>query len=109
LKIEIVELNVQVDYVHLLVLIPPKILISQFIGTIKGRTAIKTLHKFPHLKTQKYGGNHFWARGYCVDTVDLDAEMIKKYVRFQDNKKANTSNSGIAHWGQSISSLLGLN
>ena len=86
LKGEIVELSIQIDHVHLLVLVPPKISISDFIGTVKGRTAIKILGKFPHLKTQKYWGNHFWARGYCVDTVGLDTEMIRKYVKFQDNK-----------------------
>ena len=86
LKGEIVELNVQVDHVHLLVIIPPKVSISQFVGTVKGRTAIKILHKFPHLKNQRYWVNHFWARGYCVDTVGLDSEMIRKYVKFQDDK-----------------------
>ena len=36
---EIVELNVQIDHVHLLVLVPPKISISDYVGLIKGRTA----------------------------------------------------------------------
>ena len=85
---EIVELNVQEDHVHLLVLIPPKVSVSEFMGTIKGRTAIRVLNKFRHLKRKPYWGNHFWARGYCVDTVGLDAEKIRKYVKFQeDNEK----------------------
>ncbi|MEE9344765.1 MAG: transposase [Methylococcales bacterium] len=28
--------------------------------------------------------NHFWAKGYCVDTVGIDAEMIRKYVKHQE-------------------------
>ena len=36
-KVEIVELNIQIDHVHLLVMIPPKISISDFMGIIKGR------------------------------------------------------------------------
>ena len=73
---------------HLLVLVPPKVSISEFMGTIKGRTAIRVLNKFRHLKRKPYWGNHFWARGYCVDTVGLDAEKIRKYVKFQeDNDK----------------------
>lgn len=28
----------------------------------------------------------FWARGYCVDTVGLDTEMIRKYVKYQDDR-----------------------
>ena len=46
LKCEIVELNVQIDHVHLLVMVPPKISISDYVGTVKGRTAIRVLNKF---------------------------------------------------------------
>lgn len=46
------------------------------------------MNKFRHLKRKPYWGNHFWARGYCVDTVGLDAEKIRKYVKYQeDNDK----------------------
>jgi len=31
-------------------------------------------------------GNHYWVIGYCVDTVDMDAEMIKKYIKYQEDK-----------------------
>ena len=80
------ELNIQADHVHLLVLVPPKISISNFVGTIKGRTAIRIFNKFRDLKSKPYWGNHFWSRGYCVDTVGLDSEMIQKYVKYQDDK-----------------------
>lgn len=80
---EIVELNVQVDHNHLLVFVPPKLSISDYVGIVKGRTAIRVFNKFKKLKTKPYYGNHFWARGYCADTVGLDAEMIRKYVKYQ--------------------------
>lgn len=86
-KTEIIELNVQVDHVHLLSMVPPKLSISEYIGIIKGRTAIRVLNKFKHLKKEPYWGNHFWSRGYCVDTVGLDAEMIRKYVKYQEVKE----------------------
>lgn len=82
---EIIELNVQVDHIHLIVMIPPKTSISEYVGTVKGRTAIRIFNKFRKLKDKPYWGNHFWARGYCVDTVGLDAEMIKKYVKYQED------------------------
>ena len=82
--VEIVELNVQIDHVHLLVMVPPKVSISKYVGIVKGRTAIRVLNKFKQLKKRPYWGNHFWARGYCVDTVGLDAEMVKKYVKYQE-------------------------
>ena len=83
---EVVELNVQVDHVHLLALIPPKVSVSDFVGAVKGRTAIRILNKYKKLKQKPYWGNHFWTRGYCVDTVGLDEEMIRKYVKYQDEK-----------------------
>ena len=87
LKCEIVELNVQIDHVHLLVMVPPKISISDYVGTVKGRTAIRVLNKYKKLKQKPYWGNHFWSRGYCVDTVGLDSEMIRKYVKYQEDKE----------------------
>ena len=47
---EVIELNVQVDHVHLLAMVPPKVSISGFVGTIKGRTAIRVLNRFRKLK-----------------------------------------------------------
>ena len=81
---EIVGLNIQIDHVHLLVMVPPKVSISDYVGTIKGRTAIRVLNKLKNLKKKPYWGNHFWTKGYCVDTVGLDAEMIRKYVKYQE-------------------------
>ena len=86
LSCEIVELSVQNDHVHLLIKVPPKIAISKLMGVLKGKTAIRVFNKFPELKKRPYWGNHFWAEGYCVDTVGLDSEMIKKYVKYQDDK-----------------------
>ena len=84
---EIEELNIQNDHVHLLVRIPPKLSVSNFVGKIKGNSAIRVFQKYKDLKQQIYWGNHFWSRGYCVDTVGLDEEMIKKYVKYQEQKE----------------------
>ena len=84
---QIVELNVQIDHVHLLAKIPPKVSISTLMGTVKGKAAMRVFTKFPGLKVKPYWGNHFWADGYCVDTVGIDADMIRKYVKYQENKE----------------------
>ena len=84
---EIIEMNVQIDHVHLQILIPPKVSVSGYVGTVKGRTAIRVFNKFRKLKEKPYWGNHFWARGYCVDTVGLDAEMVRKYIKYQEAKE----------------------
>ena len=90
---EIIELTVQVDHVHLLVMIPPKVSVSGFVGTVKGRTAIRIFNKFRKLKDKPYWGNHFWARGYCVDTVGLDSEMVRKYVKYQEARERASEKS----------------
>ena len=86
---QVIELNVQADHVHLLVKIPPKVAISDFMGTVKGRTAIRVFKQFPNLKVKPYWGNHFWAEGYCVDTVGLDEEHVRKYVKYQERLELN--------------------
>ena len=84
---EVVELNVQPDHVHLGLMIPPKVSVSDLLGRLKGQTSIRVFHQFRHLKKKPYWGNHFGAKGYCVDTVGLDADMTRKYVRYQEKKE----------------------
>lgn len=76
-------MNVQIDHVHLLVFIPPKISVSGYVGTVKGRIAIRMFNKFRKLKEKLYWDNDFWTRGYYVDAVGLDEEMVSKYVKYQ--------------------------
>ena len=59
---------------------------SDLMGRLKGQTAIKTFKQFSHLRNKPYWGNHFWSKGYCVDTVGLDEEMIRKCVKHQEQK-----------------------
>lgn len=81
---EVGELNVQEDHVHLVVSVPPKVSISNLMGILKGRIAIKIFKNYPELKKRPYWRNHFWARGYFVSTVGLEEDMIKKYVKHQE-------------------------
>jgi putative transposase len=77
--------SVQVDHVHLVVSIPPKFSVSEAVGFLKGKSAIKIFDAQPTLR-RRYWGRHFWTRGYCVSTVGLDEDKIKKYVRWQLKK-----------------------
>jgi len=84
---EIEEMNVQIDHVHIVVSIPPKVSVSNFMGIIKGKLAIKLFKSYPKLKQRPYWGNHFWARGYFVSTVGIDKEVIKRYVKHQEKEE----------------------
>lgn len=54
LKCRVIELNVQPDHVHLLVSVLPKQSISDLMGSLKGRTAIRVFKQFPYLKQRPY-------------------------------------------------------
>ena len=84
-KVEILEGNVQADHIHLVLSFPPKYSISEVVGFLKGKSAIKIFDMHGELK-KRYWGRHFWAKGYCVSTVGLDEEQIRKYVRRQLHK-----------------------
>ncbi|MCK4785510.1 MAG: transposase [Desulfobacteraceae bacterium] len=60
-------------------------LTHEIIGFLKGKCAIKIFDRHLELK-KRYWGRHFWAKGYCVSTVGLDEEKIRKYVKWQLEK-----------------------
>ena len=84
-KVEILEITIMPDHVHAVVTIPPKLSISEFIGIIKGKTAIAVFERQKNLRTKPYWGNHFWSRGYCVTTIGMDEEKIRRYVKYQED------------------------
>ena len=86
--IEILEGNVQIDHIHLVLSVPPKFSVSEAVGFLKGKSAIKIFDMHLELK-KRYWGRHFWAKGYCVSTVGLDEEQIRQYVRMQMHKERN--------------------
>lgn len=65
-KVEILELNVQEDHVHRVVVIPPRLSVSDLMGTLKGKTVIGLFKNMPNLKKKPYWGNHFWSRKDCA-------------------------------------------
>ena len=85
--IEILEVNVKEDHIHMILSIPLRLSISEVMGMLKGKTAIKLFKSFPALKEKPYWGNHFWSRGYCVSSIGLDENKIRKYVKYQEERE----------------------
>ncbi|HFI0159186.1 TPA: IS200/IS605 family transposase, partial [Streptococcus suis] len=75
-----IEGHMMPDHVHMLVLIPPKLSISDFMGYLKSKSALMIFDKHANLK-YKYGNRKFWARGYYVSTVGLNEKTVAKYIR----------------------------
>ena len=82
-KVEIIEGAVCIDHIHMCVSIPPKMSVSEFVGYLKGKSALMIFDKHPE-KGNKWDRT-FWARGYYVATVgDITEEVIKQYIQEQE-------------------------
>ncbi len=84
--IEIIELNVQSDHIHLVAWIPPKYAVSAVMGYLKGKLAIRIFQRYEKLGKQ-FWGRHLWSRGYCVSTIGIDEQRIREYVKWQEEKE----------------------
>ena len=71
------------DHVHMMISIPPKYSVSQVIGYIEGKSAIQIARRYSG-KKRIYVGESFWARGYFVSTVGKDEEIVRYYIRHQE-------------------------
>ena len=80
---EIVEQSIQVDHIHLLMMIPPKYAVSDVIGEIKQYTSSRMRGKFALLGKVYWKERVVWSPGYFVSTVGLDEKQITEYVRWQ--------------------------
>jgi len=83
--VEIIEGHLMPDHVHMLVSIPPKYSVANFMGYLKGKSALMIFDQHANLK-YKFGNRHFWAEGYYVSTVGLNEATIKKYIQEQEKE-----------------------
>ena len=67
--------------------VPPRVSISDLMGFLKGKIAIGIFKHYTNLRRKPYWGNHFWSRGYCVSTIGMDEEKIRRYVRYQEENE----------------------
>ena len=87
-KVEIIAGAVCADHVHLRVSIPPKLSVSDFVGYLKGKSALMIFDKHPEMGNK--WDRSFWARGYYVSTVgNVDEETVKEYIRRQIEESVN--------------------
>ena len=83
--VEIIEAHAMSDHIHMLVRIPPKIAVSNFMGYLKGKSSLMIFERHANLK-YKYGNRNFWAKGFFVSTVGLDAKKVQEYIRDQEKE-----------------------
>lgn len=82
---KIIEGHILPDHVHMLISIPPKLAVSSVVGFIKGKSAIHVARHF--LKRERnYAGQRLWARGFFVDTVGRNTDVIRRYIQEQEKE-----------------------
>lgn len=81
-QIEIEEMEVSIDHVHIFCSFPPKLSITQVVTRFKSLSARAIFREHPEVKRQLWGGE-FWEDGYFARTVGdkVTAEVIKKYIQ----------------------------
>jgi len=82
--VELIEGHAMADHIHLCLSIPPKFSVANTIGFLKGKSAVRIHREL--LKERRMTGLHFWSAGYCVSTVGLNEDTIRKYIRDQDDQ-----------------------
>ncbi len=81
--VEIIEAHAMPDHIHMLVSIPPKYAVSDFVGYLKGKSTLILFEKFANMK-YKYGKRVFWTKGYYVSTVGANKKAVQEYIQNQE-------------------------
>ena len=82
-NVGLVEGHLCSDHVHMLLSVPPRYSIAMVIGFLKGKSAVRIHREIKQTRGSLFGRS-FWARGYCVSTVGLNEEQIRKYIQEQE-------------------------
>ena len=80
--VNLLEAEACPDHIHILVEIPPKFSISNFMGFLKGKSSLMIHEKWGNMK-YKYRNRQFWCRGYYVSTVGKNEKKIEEYIKQQ--------------------------
>lgn len=83
LNVDILEMEVMPDHVHLLVEVDPQFGIHRFVKNLKGRSLRLLRQEFPKLKSRLPS---LWTNSYFVSTVGgAPLAIIKQYIENQKN------------------------
>ena len=95
--VEIIEAHAMPDHIHMLVSIPPKLAVADFMGYLKGKSTLMIFERHANLK-YKFGNRHFWSEGYYVSTVGLNEATIKKYIQDQEKNDIMQDKLGVKEY-----------
>lgn len=83
LRIDVIEMEIMPDHVHLLIEVDPQFGIHKAVKQIKGRTSRILRQEFIWLRSRLLS---LWTNSYFVSTVDgAPLSVIKQYIENQKN------------------------
>lgn len=87
---ELLEAEACPDHIHMLIEIPPKYSVAQFMGYLKSKSTLMIFDRHANMK-YKFGNRKFWARGYFVYTVGCNEKALREYIQnqLQEDKLAD--------------------
>ena len=82
---EIIEAHAMKDHIHMLLSIPPKLAVSDFVGYLKGKSTLMIFERYTNMK-YKYGRRVFWTKGYYASTVGANKKAVQEYIQNQEGE-----------------------
>lgn len=83
--IQITEIGVMPDHLHIVAFLPPDMSPSKAVGLLKGGSSYIMFRLHPNFR-KAFTKGHFWSRGYFYRSVsDVDEEKVRRYVREDNN------------------------
>lgn len=95
LKIHIIDVNTDVDHIHILLSCAPKLSISDAACIIKSNTARQMKKKFKFLSEGYFDKQAIWSIGYFVSTVGINESVIRKYIELQGEEDSGQAKLGL--------------
>lgn len=103
-EVKIIEAEVCPEHVHMFVSIPLKLLVSKFMGILKGKSSLIIFQRWSNLK-YKFDQRSFWCRSYYVDTVGKNAKRIAEYLKNQLQEDMMYDQISIKEYKDSLTGL----
>ena len=82
--IDIVELEIPEDHIHMVVRGVPKMSPSDVMQIVKSISAREFFRHYPEIKKRYFWGGKLWTKSYFVETIgNANEDVIRAYVREQ--------------------------
>ena len=98
--IDIIELEIPEDHIHMVVRSEPKMSPSKIMQIVKSISAREFFRLYPDIKRRYFWGGKLWTQSFFVETIgNANEDTIRAYVQNQlielDNKEKHSAQLGL--------------